>query len=271
MERLCDLLFELSNEDRLNILKVLGEEPMKISHVAKRLDFTVQETSRNLSRLSDANLISRGADGNFSLTAYGKSALDFLPGYEFLSAHPDYLNTHTLDRLPHEFFTRIGDLANCTYMGDVMITFYEAEKMMDEAEEYLWLASDQHMVSSVPHIHHAIEKGVKVRILTPVDLTYPEGYFEQEAVKAYWPVYLSARNAGQYEERWLETVDTPMGLSDKLRGRLFFPKVEGGYDYKGFTVTDERSHRFVKDLFEYYWERASTRVPEHLLDSQPEE
>jgi predicted transcriptional regulator len=269
MERLCDLLFELSNEDRLNILKVLREEPMKISHVAKSLDFTVQETSRNLSRLSDASLISRGADGTFSLTAYGKSALDLLPGYEFLSKHPEYLNTHTLDRIPHEFFTRIGDLANCTYTGDVMITFYEAEKMMDEAEEYLWLASDQHMVSSVPHIRQALERGVKVRTLTPVDLKYPEGYFEQEVVKEYWPVYMSAMNSGQYEDRWLETVDTPMGLSDKQSGRLFFPKIEGDFDYKGFTATDERSHRFIKDLFEYYWDRASTKMPEHLQGLSP--
>ncbi len=45
-----------------------------------------------------------------------------------------------------------------------------------------------------------------------------------------------------------------MGLSEKQSGRLFFPTVERDFDYKGFTVTDERSHRFVKDLYEYYWE-----------------
>jgi hypothetical protein len=32
-----------------------------------------------------------------------------------------------------------------------------------------------------------------------------------------------------------------MGLADKQSGRLFFPKVEGDFDYKGTTVTDERS------------------------------
>jgi len=60
-----------------------------------------------------------------------------------------------------------------------------------------------------------------------------------------------------------------MGLSDKQSGRLFFPKTEGDFDYKDFTVTDERSHRFVKDLYEYYWEMASTRMPEHLQDLSP--
>jgi hypothetical protein len=107
------------------------------------------------------------------------------------------------------------------------------------------------------------------KLLTPVDLTHPEGYFEQEDVKAYGPVYVSARNAGQVEDRWLETVDTPMRLYDKQSGRLFFPNVEGDFDYKGFIVTDERSPRFVKDLYEYYWEIASTRMPEHLQDLSP--
>ena len=46
MERLCDLLFELSNEDRLNMLHLLETEDMRLSHISKRLDFTVQETSR---------------------------------------------------------------------------------------------------------------------------------------------------------------------------------------------------------------------------------
>lgn len=43
-----------------------------------------------------------------------------------------------------------------------------------------------------------------------------------------------------------------MGLSDKQSGSLFFPKVEGDFDYKGITVTDERSPLFVKDMFDYY-------------------
>jgi tetrahydromethanopterin S-methyltransferase subunit G len=29
----------------------LGESPMKLSHLSRKLDFTVQETSRNMARL----------------------------------------------------------------------------------------------------------------------------------------------------------------------------------------------------------------------------
>jgi predicted transcriptional regulator len=267
MERLCDLLFELSNEDRLNILKVLEIEDMRLSHVSKKLDFTVQETSRNMSRLSEKGLVTREPEGTFKITAYGRYALRLLPGYEFLSAHTDFFQTHTLDRLPSEFFPRIGDLAECTLTGDAMITFYNAEQMMQEAEEYLLLISDQHMISAIPHMTNALKRDVMIRVIMPKDQGYPDGYAEQEVVKESIPVFAKARQSGLLEERWVPVVDTPIGISEKMTGRIFFPTVEGVFDYNGLTVVDERSHKFVVDIFEYYWERSSEMIPDHLLNA----
>jgi predicted transcriptional regulator len=90
MEKLYNLLFELSNEDRLMILLQLKEKPAKIANLSRKLNFTVQETSRNISRLNEANLIKRRGDGSFQLTAYGENTLNLLPGFEFLSKHVDY-------------------------------------------------------------------------------------------------------------------------------------------------------------------------------------
>ncbi len=137
--------------------------------------------------------------------------------------------THTLSHLPHAFFCRIGDLVSCTYTDDVMLTFYEAEKMMDEAEKFLWLLSDQHLVSAVPHMKNTLEKGASLRVLLPADLTYPEGYFEQKAVKDYIVVETQAKREGRLEERWIDRVDTAIGVSDTVSGRIFFPMLEGGF------------------------------------------
>jgi predicted transcriptional regulator len=266
VERLCDLLFELSNEDRLNILQVLMTEDMRLSHISKRLDFTVQETSRNITRLSEKELVTREPDGTFRITSYGKYALGLLPGYKFLSSHSDFLLTHTLDKLPGEFFVRVGELSECTYTGDAMITFYNAEKMMQEAEEYLWVISDQHMISAIPHMTDALRRGVNIRSIMPRDQGYPDGYVEQKAMKEAIPVVAKARKSGLFEERWVPVVDTPIGISEKMTGRIFFPTVEGVFDYNGLTVVDERSHKFVEDIFMYYWERASDRIPDHMMD-----
>lgn len=265
MEKLCNLLFELSNEDRLLILLQLKKKSSKIAHVSRKLNFTVQETSRNISRLKEAKLVRRMGDGSFDLTEYGENALNLLSGFNFLSKHPEYFTTHTLSRLSHEFFCRIGDLVECTYIGDVMLTFFEAETMMDEAEEFLWLLSDQYLVSASSHIKNALEKNVKVKSILPSDLPFPKGYFEQESIKEYLIIEKKARRDGRLEERWVERVDTTMGVSDKLSGRVFFPTLEGHFDYRGFTVVDEPSHKFCKDLFEYYWSKATTRIPDHVL------
>lgn len=269
MERLCDLLFEFSNEDRLNILYLVREDQLKLSHIANKLNSTVQETSRNVSRLNDIGLVIRDSEGLYKISPLGKYSLELLPGYEFLSKHPDYIHTHTFDRLPHEFLTRIGDLNACTYTGDAMITFYTAERMMQEAEEYLLFVTEQHMISAIPHLMNALKRGVTIRSIMPSNLDYPDGYFEQPVVKEAGPVFMESRQSGLLEERWLPVVDTPLGVSEQMTGRVFFPMNDGTFDYNGFTVVDERSHKFVEDLFMYYWEKASSKIPESYLEPSP--
>ncbi len=63
MERLCSLFFELSNEDRLSILLKLMDEPMKLTHLSRELGLTVQESSRQLARLTGIDLVTKDPDG----------------------------------------------------------------------------------------------------------------------------------------------------------------------------------------------------------------
>ena len=128
-------------------------------------------------------------------------------------------------------------------------------------------ALQQHLVSAVPYLKNALEKNVKVKIILPSDLPFPKGHFEQEAVKEYYTVGKKARRDGMLEERWVERVDSAVGVSDKLKGRVFFPTLEGHFDYRGFTVVDELSHKFCKDVFDYYWNKATTSIPNHVLQS----
>jgi predicted transcriptional regulator len=54
---------------------------MKLSHVSKKLDFTVQETSRSITRLSEAKMIIKDVDGLYCLTPYGEESLNLLSGF----------------------------------------------------------------------------------------------------------------------------------------------------------------------------------------------
>jgi predicted transcriptional regulator len=134
-----------------------------------------------------------------------------------------------------------------------MLTFYEAELMMQQSQEYLWLISDQHLMSTIPHLAHALQRGVQLRLILPIDLPYPTGYYEQDSVKELEKII----PVGLYEERRVESVDTCMGIADHMSGRIFFPTLKGEFDYKGFTVTDDHAHTYCLDLFTYYWNLAT--------------
>jgi hypothetical protein len=49
-----------------------------------------------------------------------------------------------------------------------------------------------------------------------------------------------------------------MGLSDKHSGRLFFPKIEGEFDYKRFPVTCARGEYIAYPGFVWGFLQAAT-------------
>jgi predicted transcriptional regulator len=124
LKNFSSLLFELSSIDRLDILFLLQKTPLKLSHVSKRLDFTVQETSRNISRLSEAKLVRKDVDGLYHLSPYGEESLNLLSGFRFLFSNSDYFIAHTLDKVPEMFRVSLGVLDHCEFVSDVMVPIW---------------------------------------------------------------------------------------------------------------------------------------------------
>ena len=181
MEKLCDLLFELSNEDRLRILFELEKENLKLSHLSKRLDFTVQETSRNLARLYQAQLVNRNAEGSYEITSYGHQSIRMLSGYQFLSMHSDYFSGHELTNLPQKFLTRFGELIDCQPLYQLMEAFALIEKMLEEAEEYYFYIAKEPLVSGsgILLARNALDKGVKGKGIEHIDFVPSEKIMQQ--------------------------------------------------------------------------------------------
>ncbi len=100
MERLSDLYFELSNEDRLRILGSLLARPNTVTGLSRELDLTNQECSRHLSRLAEAKLTRRSPGGDYSITPYGALSLELQGSQGFAAEHLDYFNTHALGGVP---------------------------------------------------------------------------------------------------------------------------------------------------------------------------
>jgi len=248
-EKLCNILFELSHEDRLRILFELQKNIMKLTHISEKFDLKVQETSRHLSRLSDAKLISKDVEGFYHLTPYGEHLIELLPGFMFLCKHRIYFTSHKSFHLPDPFVSRIGELKNCTFTDDVMVAFHKVNTLIEEAEEYVWILSSQILMSTLSFLEAAVKRGVKFRLILPEDLVPPPGFKPIPIIP------------NRIERRTIERVDAVIVLSEK-NARIAFPTTDDKMDHIGFGSKDEISHKWLKDLFEYYWEKAKTGAPE---------
>lgn len=91
-----------------------------------------------------------------------------------LSQLQAYFATHTLSCLRHEFISRLGDLVKCTLEDDVMRNFYSLENMIQEAQDYIWILSNQILMSSQPLLVEAVKRGVEFRFILPEDIFPPQ-------------------------------------------------------------------------------------------------
>lgn len=259
MENLHELLFELSNEDRYRILLQLDMKAMTVTSLSKTLDLSKQEVSRHVSRLSNADLTQKRSNGSYCLTHYGKLALKQLDGPRFTSTHREYFYSHSIAHLPNEFVYRIGELSHSKYVKEVVSFFYNVEEMMPEADKYIWTITDQYPMSTQTLFDQALERGISVRNLEVKDMIVPPELLEKWLSSENIYISKEARSRGTLKERMLDSLGISLFMSEKEIAVIAFPTTEGKFDYLGFTSRDERAHKWCKDLFLYYWERAEPR------------
>jgi predicted transcriptional regulator len=261
MENVCSLFFELSNEDRLKIMLELEKEPLKLTHVSKKLDLTSSETHRQLSRLSETKLVVKDVEGFFSLTPFGEQALKWIPGYTFISDNSEYFQSHTLSNLPHDLLLRLGDLSDCQFSNDALVSVSNIETMIREADEYFQNIHDQYLLSAYPLASEAVKRGVYVKSIDPVVYS-PSPPLKGEISEENQKTLSQALEDGKLINRQMEQFDVFLWMSEKEVAIVSFPTHDGKFDYLGFTSKDDRAHKWCNDLFRYYWERAE---PKHEL------
>jgi len=269
LERLCDLYFELSNEERLNILYSLREENMNITSLAKRIDVTTQECSRHTSRLSDIGLVQKNPDGAYSLTPYGRLTLRLIPGQLFVSTHRGYFNTHTLDHLPSGLVVRIHELSDSRFTQDVWVTFSILENLFKEAEDYVWMIHDQYLLNILPLGVEALRRGVRFRSIDPASKE------EHRRLDAERPGYITAEDEAyllqslresRLETHLAEAIQVFLYVTER-KAIVAFPLIDGSFDYVGFATESPDDLSLCRDIFEYYWSQGSLPTQNRVQES----
>ena len=245
MESLSTLLFELANIDRLDILVELNRASMKLTNISKKLDLTVQETSRHLQRLNDALLIEKRTDGAYHTTPLGSNVLSLLPGLEFLVEHREYFVAHQIEHLPREFILRIGALRGSKLLDSPVLGFQRVNTIIEEADSRILLTADQVPSGSIPLIESAVKKGVEMWTLMPRSMTRPD------IPDSYLPHY-DAQDRERMLIGWSDLISF-VGVISEKSVVVGFPTVNGKMDYLAFSADNDDSLKWCSDLFMHYW------------------
>jgi predicted transcriptional regulator len=257
LERLCDIFFEFSNEDRLEILHKLKERGLNVTVLAQEIGITTQECSRHVARLSDAHLTSKDPEGTYRLTQYGSLFLRLIQSQQFIAEQRDYFLAHTLEKTPSEFVCRIGELRGSDSTENVMVTNHIVESIIKNSEEYIWILHDQYFLNILPLTLEALRRGVKFRtfeLLTKgpeggLDPLRPSYIKEEDEI-----YFMRAWQKGQVSTEFSDDIDVYLYISEK-QAFIAFPSDKGGFDYLGFYSSDPSMLSYCRDFFEFYWGR----------------
>ena len=245
MAEVFDLYFELSNEDRVSILKTLLMESLNLTGLSNKLGLMNQETSRHLSRLEEAGLVIKNPDGAYSITHFGRLCMLKDEEMGFLFEHRDYFNTHSFEGLPKDLLAKLGVLSSSVYVDDTLIALGIAKRIFDEAEESLYRLSDQFLMVLIEPIVAAADRGVNYTFIYSADIKVPPDAKESVRLR-------NAKNKGNFFSYTHQDVRAFIVMSEK-EVMLAFPQLDGSYDYTGFNSTDELVLKWCRELFEYHY------------------
>jgi predicted transcriptional regulator len=226
------LFFELSGENRLAILRLLLGRTLRMNDVARELDMTPTEAFRQLQRLGEASLVERLPAGAYTVTQYGRLVMQLSGVLGFFGGRRDYFLAHDLSTLPRRLLAHIGDLSGAELITGMIESTARSSKIIRAAEDHMWGISLEPLAQSFDELSKTIPEGVDYRFVSPMP-----------------PARLANLENRKYPEAPVILV-----LTEKEAG-LGFRFTDGRMDYAGFYGDDEVFMAWVRDLFEYYWER----------------
>jgi predicted transcriptional regulator len=245
-KRLDTLFYELASEDRLAILRELCTSSLKMQDIARRLDLTATEASRQLQRMSQAKLIDRGPEGTYATTQFGRLLLTVSSSMDFVYQHDDYFLVHEVGCLPVSFVNRLGELSQSVLVADLNEDLARWESLIKGAVDHVWVMTPQAMGHLSRAMAEKLLEGVKLRSI-----------FKEEVREAK----VNLPSGKNVERKLTPTVPVIMIISEK-EASISFPRLDGNVDFPSFFGSDKLFLKYVDDLFLFYWEQAKTWHPD---------
>jgi predicted transcriptional regulator len=240
-----ELFAELASGNRLGILHCLKENPMRFSAIAEEIDATSPELSRQLNRLAAAELITKDAEGSYSLTFLGELVTEMVRPLETIAGKAAFFRSHDVSAVPPHLLRDLEKLEGCETVNGVFDLVNMTDRLFGEIEEFAWYLSDSFPHFHLPAVGEKIGNGVNFRVI------YPRMLVESLSGELGPKIMHSAGI------RILDDIRIVINISDRF-GLLALPGRDGNID-RNLTLVgfDEDFRQWCMDVFEYYWERGS--------------
>ena len=261
VDRFYDMLFEMSNDIRHNILLLLLQKPERMTQIAKVLELTSPEVSRHLARLSENMLIEKDADNYYHVTSFGEYLLNSLVDLEFMTKNREYFLKHSAVNIPVKFQKRMSEISSYRLEKNFMNFLSFITQKISESTEYVWLYIDQYPLPAQDSMKKSVEQGVKYRIIEMNETSEADKVFEMKHLVA------TEGKPPCVDVKTHPRKDIYLFISDK-GSAISFPSKEG-FDYTGFVNGDGSDSSWIKDLFNHYWSPANAALAKCSLCESP--
>ena len=264
-ENIAKDLFEISSEQRLEILFRLGEKKSTVSVIAKQLDATVPEVFRNFERLVKAGLIEKEVSGDYHLTLYGTTVLAQIPSLTFLSKYKGYFKNHDYGNIPTKFIQRIGALSSGKHIKGMVKVLEQWKDIHKNAEKYIY-----NILTEIPYSPDIIET---VAAKAKQDVNIHSVFSDQVIVpNARKEVYEKLQfkkfiEKGVIERRTQNDVQVVVLLNES-EASILFPK-NGEADMTEMLYSSEPAfHEWCFDYFQYCWKNSVPFQERKLIQNE---
>ena len=260
-EYLAPDFLELASEQRISIIFRLLEKKSRVTPMAKKLDVTAQEISRNFDRLANMGIVKKERDGYFHLTTYGKAICLQIPAIAFLSNNKKYFIEHDFGSIPEKFIHRIGSLEKTKRVEGVVKVFEKWKNIYKNANEYVFDIISEIPLDLTEHLIKRVKKGVKYQTVISETAKIPKGR------KKLWGSlgYYDLLDKDLIRRRMRKNVKVSVIVNEK-EAVLMFPTKKGEPDLREiFYGNDPLFHEWCIDYFKYIW-NASDSFKEFKLE-----
>lgn len=243
--RTHDLLFELSHPVRYDIMRLLSNEPLRLTKIGERVDANNPEVSRHLDRLKNAGLVEKGSDGRYHTTNVGDTLFSVLPSVSFVAHNTDLIEAHDFSCIPLPFLSRLGELSTGKQSKSVLNAVQHSLKIILDAEERIIVATNE--------TNDDYQQAIKEKFASGVPITGIVGTDFRFTSKEQVPPEEHARDTMRVVE------DLPvMILANEREAGVCFRNERGTFDLLHLYSTDPAFLSWCEDLFHYLWERSES-------------